>query len=140
MRAQANILWVLAGFFLVADAAYTVWSLLSTEFHAVEWAGTLGIGLAAVLAIFLAFYMNRSHAAQSGELPEDRLDANIDDGDPEIGFFSPWSWWPIVLAAGCSIAFLGLAVGLWLCFFAAVFVAVALVGWVFEAYRGNFAH
>lgn len=140
MRAQSNIFWVLAGFFLVADAAYTIWSLISREFHAVEWTGTVGIGLAAIMALFLGFYMNRSHFSQSGELPEDRLDANIDDGDPEIGFFNPWSWWPITLAAGCTLCFLGLAVGTWICFFGAAIVAVTLVGWVFENYRGIHQH
>lgn len=140
MRAQSNIFWVLAVFFFVADAGYTVWSLLSTEFRAVEWTGTLGIGLAGVLAIFLAFYMNRSHYAQTGELPEDRLDAEIDDGDPEIGFFNPFSWWPIALAAGCTLIFLSLAVGIWIIFFGVAITAVSLVGWVYENYRGVYRH
>lgn len=140
MRAQSNIFWVLAVFFFLADAAYTVWSLLSAEFRTVEWTGTLGIGLAGILAIFLGYYMNRSHYAQTGELPEDRLDAEIDDGDPEIGFFNPFSWWPIVLAAGCTIIFLALAVGIWLIFFGAAITAVALVGWVYENYRGVYRH
>ncbi|ARC56778.1 Cytochrome c oxidase polypeptide 4 [Frondihabitans sp. 762G35] len=140
MRAQSNIFWVLAVFFFVADAAYTVWSLLSYEFAKVEWTGTLGIGLAGIMSIFLGYYMNRSHAAQSGDLPEDRLDANIDDGDPEIGFFNPWSWWPIILAAGCTLVFLGLAVGMWIIFFGAALTTIALVGWVFENYRGIHQH
>ena len=53
----------------------------------------------AVLSAFIAFYLGRVHREQGAELPEDRLDANIDDGDAELGFFSPWSWWPIMLAA-----------------------------------------
>jgi hypothetical protein len=140
MRAQSNIFIILGIFFLLADAAYTIWSLVSAEFHAVEWTGTVGIGLAAIMSFFLAFYMNRSHFAQSGELPEDRLDAEIDDGDPEIGFFSPWSWWPIALAAGCTLCFLGLAIGFWICFIGGAVVAVTLVGWVFENYRGQYQH
>jgi hypothetical protein len=140
MRAQANIFWVLAVFFFVADAGYTVWSLLSSEFNKVEWTGTLGIGLAGIMAVFLGFYMNRAHYAQTGELPEDRLDANIDDGDTEIGFFNPYSWWPIVLAAGCTLCFLGLAVGFWIVFIGAAITTVALVGWVYENYRGQYQH
>lgn len=79
------------------------------------------------------------HKEQGGELPEDRLDANIDDGDAELGFFSPWSWWPIVLAGGAALAFLGLAVGFWITFIAVPLALIGLVGWVFEYYRGNFA-
>jgi hypothetical protein len=84
--------------------------------------------------------MGRSHAAQGGELAEDRPDANIDDGDPELGHFSPWSWWPILLAFSCGLIFLALAVGMWIIYIGGALVAVALVGWVYEYYRGNFAH
>ena len=89
--------------------------------------------------MFIAFYLGRVHSAQGGELPEDRLDANIDDGDPESGFFSPWSWWPIMLAGSAALLFLGLAVGIWICFIAVGIGLIALVGWVYEYYRGLFA-
>ncbi|WP_423924006.1 cytochrome c oxidase subunit 4 [Frigoribacterium sp. 2-23] len=138
MKTNATLFWIISIFFFIADAAYTIWSLIDVQ--KVEWTGTVGIGLAGVLGVFLAFYMGRSHAAQGGELPEDRLDANIDDGDPEMGHFSPWSWWPIILAAGAGVIFLGLAVGIWIIPIGAAFTAVALVGWVYEYYRGNFAH
>jgi len=138
MKTNATLFWILAIFFFLMCAIYVLWSLLDTG--QVEWAGTLGIGLAGMLGAFLAFYMGRSHATQGGELPEDRLDANIDDGDPEMGFFSPWSWWPIILAAGCSLIFLALAAGMWIIYIGAALTAVALVGWVYEYYRGNFAH
>ena len=53
--------------------------------------------------MLIAFYLGRVHRAQGGELPEDRLDANIDDGDAEQGHFSPWSWWPIMLASAAAL-------------------------------------
>ncbi|MEN0102899.1 MAG: cytochrome c oxidase subunit 4, partial [Curtobacterium sp.] len=64
----------------------------------------------------------------------------IEDGDAELGHFSPWSWWPILLAASTSICFLGVAAGLWIVPIGLALVAVTLVGWVFEYYRGNFGH
>ena len=138
MRTNATLFWILAIFFFLMDAVYVIWSLIDTG--KVEWAGTMGIGLAGTLGVFLAFYMGRSHAAQGGELAEDRPDANIDDGDPELGHFSPWSWWPILLAFSCGLIFLALAVGMWIIYIGGALVAVALVGWVYEYYRGNFAH
>jgi hypothetical protein len=138
MRAQVNIFWILTGFFILADTGYTIWNMVSLG-H-IEWAGTLTIGLCGVMSVFLGFYLSRSHFAQHGELPEDRPDANVDDGDPEVGFFNPYSWWPIALAAGCTLCFLGLAVGLWICFIGAAVVATTLVGWVFENYRGVYQH
>ena len=154
MRTNAILFYVLAAFFLLADAAYVVWSLLD-ETHGtvaagnslanagigrIEWVGTVAIALCAVLSIFIAFYVGRAHAAVGGELPEDRLDANIDDGDPEMGFFAPWSWWPVMLAASAALVFLGIAVGFWIAIIGGAVVVVSLVGWQYEFYRGNHAH
>lgn len=155
MNTQAKLFWILFGFFAAADATYVIWSLVN---HAegnnsqlagtqgsggynspIEWAGTIAIALAAILSAFIAFYLGRSHRAVGGELPEDRMDANIDDGDAEIGFFSPWSWWPVLLAAGCALMFMGIAIGVWISFIGAALTVVCLVGWVYEYYRGNFA-
>ena len=138
MRANTNLFWILFGFMALADVAYTIWSLIWYEGQ-VEWVGTVAIGLAAILSAFLAFYLGRVHKAQGAELPEDRLDSNIDDGDPEMGFYSPWSWWPIILAGGGALLMLGLAVGIWLSFIAAALTLVAIVGWTYEYYRGYFA-
>lgn len=145
MGTNVRLFWVLAGFFVLADIAYIVWSLLvsaqpsaQTE-PTIEWVGAIAIGLTAVLSGFIAFYLGRVHKTQGGELPEDRLDANIDDGDAEQGHFSPWSWWPICLAAGAAIVFAGLAVGAWVAYIGSAILVVSLVGWVYEYYRGNFA-
>ncbi|MBE7195793.1 MAG: cytochrome c oxidase subunit 4, partial [Gordonia polyisoprenivorans] len=70
---------------------------------------------------------------------EDRQDADIDDGDAEQGFFSPWSWWPFMLGLSLALMFLGFAVGVWISIIGAPLVLVAVVGWQFEYYRGNFA-
>lgn len=137
MKTNIALLWVLTVYFFVLAAVYTVWSLLDTG--EVEWAGSLAIGLSGGLAVFIAFYLQIQLKNQGGELPEDRLDAEIDDGDAEIGFYSPWSWWPIVLAAGAALAFLGLAAGVWVTFYAVPLVLIALVGWTYEYYRGYFA-
>lgn len=139
MRANAILFWILAVFFILSAVAYTVWNLVDPMHGKIEWVGTVALVLSAILAAFIAFYVGRSHASQGGELPEDRLDANIDDGDPELGHFSPWSWWPIALAAGAALVLLGLAVGFWICFIGVAFSLVCIVGWVFEYYRGYFA-
>ncbi|MBC7442935.1 MAG: cytochrome c oxidase subunit 4 [Ramlibacter sp.] len=139
MRANVNLLWILTGFFALVATAYTVWGLIDPNQGRIEWAGTLVLGLCSVFVAFVAFYLSRVHGAQGGELPEDRLDANIDDGDPEVGFYSPWSWWPILLAGSAALLFLGLAVGVWISIVALGIGIICLVGWVYEYYRGNFA-
>ena len=139
MRASAILFWILAGFFAISAGIYAYWTWFDESQPGIEPAGTVALTLTAVLSAFIAFYLGRVHSAQGAELPEDRLDANIDDGDAELGFFSPWSWWPIVLAGGAALGFLGLAIGFWITFIAIPIVAIALVGWVYEYYRGNFA-
>lgn len=140
MKANVILFWLLAGFFAFCTGLYIVWSLLDSDHGAIEPAGTVALALATMLGVFIAFYLGRVHRNQGGELPEDRLDANIDDGDPELGHFSPWSWWPIVLAAGAATALLGIGIGVWITFIAVPVVLIALVGWTYEYYRGYFAH
>ena len=149
MRVNANIFWLLTAFFALVATAYTVWVLLDNAntpegsptltAQGVEWVGSIALGLGAVMSGFLAFYITITKRAQRGEIPEDIPTADIDDGDPEVGHFSPWSWWPMVLAAGLALMFLGFAVGIWITFLGAPIVLLGVVGWQYEYYRGNFA-
>jgi hypothetical protein len=151
MSTQAKMFWILCGFFFAADAAYIIWSLIdysirvAEEPHggipgpSIEYVGAVGIALTGILSGFIAFYLGRSNASVGGLLPEDRVDAEIDDGDAEQGFFSPWSWWPMMLALGAALVFLGLAAGFWLSFIGATILGISVVGWIYEYYRGNFA-
>ena len=137
MKTNIAVLSVLTVYFFILAAVYTVWSLL--DGGRVEWVGTLTVVLSGTLTVFIAFFLQVQLRNQGGDLPEDKLDAEIDDGDPEIGFYSPWSWWPIVLAGGAAVAFLGLGVGYWVSLYALPFVLIGIVGWTYEYYRGYFA-
>lgn len=143
MKTNIGIFWMLAVFFALATILYVVWGLAvhtNVEWYlAIEWAGAIAMLLTGVLFAFVGFYLTMTQRRLGALLPEDRLDADIDDGDPEIGHFSPWSWWPITLAFALGLVFLGLAVGFWIAFIGVPLVLVALVGWVYEYYRGNFA-
>jgi hypothetical protein len=153
MRTNTGLWWVLAGFFGLVGIVYTAWNLFShwdtnltggqSYWEAVtlsiEWVGTIALLFTALMSILIAFYIGRVHHAQGGELPEDILTSDIDDGDPELGEFSPWSWWPIVLAASAGLGMMGLAIGNWLFPIGLAVFVVAIVGWVYEYYRGYFA-
>src|SRR5215207_11733316 len=118
MRANTGLWWLLSGFFLLMTITYSVWSivvnLMNPWYIAIEWVGSVALLFATLMAALIAFYIGRVHKAQGGELPEDVLTADIDDGDPELGEFSPWSWWPIVLASSAALGMIGLAVGAWM--------------------------
>ena len=49
------------------------------------------------------------------------------------------TWWPIVLASSAALGMLGLAVGSWIFPIGLAVFVVAIVGWVYEYYRGYFA-
>ena len=137
MKFNANLFFWLTIFYLVDAIGYTVWAI--NYYGNVEIIGTAAIGMLVFMSAFLSFYMNNTHKHQ-GAVPEDRLDANIEDGDAEIGFFSPWSWWPFFIGAFAALAFTSLAVGWWLFFIAFPLALVALIGFVFEYSRGQHAH
>ncbi len=152
MKSNAVLFWTLCAFFTIAAVLYTVWALTvhgtgvitqpnyGPDMGHVEWVGTLALGLCAVMFAFLGYYVGKTYQSQGGELAEDRLDANIDDGDPEVGHFSPWSWWPILLSGSASLIFLGVAIGAWIAIIGVVVLIITLVGWTYEYYRGYFAH
>ncbi len=143
MKTNVNLWRILAGFFLFLAIVYTGWNIVEHSdrawFNAIEWVGTVVFLFTFFMSALIAFYIDRVHQAQGGELPEDTLTADIDDADPEIGEFSPWSWWPLVLASSAALAMVGLAVGTFLLPIGFAVFVIAIVGWVYEYYRGYFA-
>lgn len=139
MKSSIVIFWVITAYMVIVSSIYTVWNVMVHGY--VEWAGSLTILLSGALTAFIAVYLGLVKRKQGGTLVEDIDDADIDDGDPELGEFSPWSWWPLLLAFSAALAVLGVCVGfnMWLTFIAVPIVLVAIVGWVYEYYRGNFA-
>jgi hypothetical protein len=138
MGVNVKLFWVLSAFYFISSALYTVWSLVDPFHERVEWAGSLALAMCGVLFALIAFYLGRAHKAQGGELIEDLPDSTVDEG-AELGFYSPWSWWPLAIAFAIGLVFLGLAVAVWMVFIGVTLTFVFLVGWVFEYYRGNFA-
>lgn len=133
MKIESRLFYFGIPFFILVDVVYgfmTKWD---------EWVGILGILLVAGLAGMIGFYFAFT-GKRVGKRPEDRSDGEIYEGAGEQGQFSPWSWWPIFLAFGAAMAFLGLALGWWILFIALGFIIVGLIGWVYEYSRGDHAH
>ena len=137
MKPNIWMLVILGFFFTIADIAYGIWTFLDQG--SVEPIGTAAIACLVILSFFIAFFL-WSGDRRAGLLPEDNIDGEIADSAGEVGFFSPWSWWPFVLGCSLAVMFASLAVGWWLFFVAAPFALVGLVGFVFEYSRGAHAH
>jgi len=126
--------WLFLGcgiFFGGADVVY--W------YTSKEPTGTVALALAVCLAILVGFYVLFT-GRRLPVRPEDNPEGEIAEGTGEIGFFSPHSWWPLWLGLAGAVAALGFAIGWWLFLIGLLGVVFASIGFVFEYYRGHFAH
>lgn len=123
-------LWGCAFYALVA-IVYGVWSD--------DWAGTTALAFTAFMAFLVGFYLTFT-ARRVGPQPEDDIHGDIEDADPDYGFFSPHSWWPLALGASAATIGVGLVFAAWLVLLGVVALMLSLVGFVFEYYRGDFSH
>ncbi|PRI11301.1 cytochrome c oxidase subunit 4 [Leucobacter massiliensis] len=139
MKPTIVIFWFLTAYFIVVSVLYSAWHYAAEG--TLELAGSLAILLSGGLAALIAIYLMLVKRKQGGVLVEDRPDSDIDDGDPEIGEFPPHSWWPFTLAGGAALVVLGVCLQgtYWLFFFSLPLVPIAVCGWIYEYYRGNFA-
>ena len=119
-----------AGFFFFAIAA-VIYGLLAEE-----PVGTVALAFTAGLAFLIGYYLLFT-ARRIDPRPEDSKTAEIVDGAGELGFYSPHSWWPLAVAGCAAITFLGVAVGWWLFIIGAGAAVLAVIGLVFEYYRGE---
>ena len=101
--------------------------------------GTTALALTGALAFLVAFYVLYT-AKRVDPRPEDRLNGDIEEADPEYGFFSPHSWWPLAIGVSAAIISVGLIFAVWIIVFGVFLLFMSLFGWMFEYYRGEFAH
>ncbi len=133
MKVETRIFAWGVPFFLLAAFVYgfmTDWK---------EWLGFPALLLTGLLAALISFYLNYT-GRHIDPRPEDDPLGEIHENAGEMGIFAPQSWWPLPLALGAGMTFMGLAAGWWLFYIGAVFSVFAIVGWVFEFYRGEHAH
>jgi hypothetical protein len=132
MKVETYIFGINAVFFILVAPAYWYMTYDPT--------GTAALTMTALLTSLVTFYL-WFHASKMEPRPEDRQEGEIADGAGELGFFPPFSWWPLWAAATLALAVYGLAYSAWWLFAIAVgFGSIALSGWIFEYYRGEHAH
>ncbi len=130
MKVEYKLFVSIGAFFTVAGLVYgmvTGWS---------EPVGPFGLLLSAALSALIGFYLWWT-GRKLDPRPEDDPLALISVAEGEYGFFSPHSWWPLLLGAASAVVFLGLAVGWWLFIIGLGFATLALIGWTFESFRGE---
>lgn len=134
MKAETWTMGVCTTFFVLVAPAY--WLI------AEDPTGTSALVMTALLGALTTFYLG-FHAYKAGAepRPEDRNDGEIADGAGELGFFPPYSWWPLWCGSCLAvIVFAGALQAWWLMVIGFGLGALASVGWVFEYYKGEHAH
>jgi len=121
------------GFIFYAFLAGIYWYFSRDE------VGTTALALTGALAFLISFYALYT-SKRVYPRPEDRLDAEVDEADPEYGFYSPHSWWPLAVGVSVLALVFGLIFAVWLIVLGVAALMFAVIGWLFEYYRGEFAH
>jgi hypothetical protein len=132
VKVEAWIFAITTAFFVVVSPAY--WLIAG------DWTGTSALVMTTLLAAMMTLYLG-FHASKMEPRPEDRKDGDIADGAGELGFFPPYSWWPLWCASSLGVIVYAVAIGAWwLVIIGFGLGALALSGWIFEYYRGEHAH
>jgi hypothetical protein len=126
------------GLFFIGFVFYSLLSGVYWYFSRDE-IGTTALALTGGMAFLISFYALYT-SKRVYPRPEDRLDAEMDEADPEYGFYSPHSWWPLAVAVPTVMIVLGLIFAVWLIVLGVAALVLGLVGLLFEYYRGEFAH
>ena len=132
MRNETWIFGTCTIFFLFVAPAYWLISGDPT--------GTTALVMTTLLTGLITFYLG-FHAGRMEPRPEDRKEGEIAEGAGELGFFPPYSWWPLWCGATLAVCVFGIAMGAWWLFIMGVGLgSLALCGWIYEYYVGVHAH
>ncbi|WP_244927514.1 cytochrome c oxidase subunit 4 [Nocardioides sp. W7] len=138
MKAEAWIFAACTIFLVLVTPAY--WLVTDASDHGGDWTGTSALFMTTLLTAMVTLYLG-FHARRMDPRPEDRKEAEIADGAGELGFFPPYSWWPLWCALTLSVIVFALAMtAWWLVIIGAALGSLALSGLIFEYYRGEHAH
>jgi hypothetical protein len=138
MKSEAWVFAICTAFLVLVTPAY--WFVTAASDEGGDWTGTSALVMTTLLVAMVTLYLG-FHARKMDARPEDRKDAEIVDGAGELGFFPPYSWWPLWCAAALAVCMIGIAAGAWWLFIiGGTLGALALCGLVFEYYRGEHAH
>jgi membrane protease YdiL (CAAX protease family) len=140
MKAEAWIFGACTAFFLLVTPAYWLVTDASDHTGGGDWTGTSALAMTFLLTLMVTIFLG-FHAQKMDPRPEDRKTAEIADGAGELGFFPPYSWWPLWCAMALGAMVFGVAMAAWwLVILGGALGGVALSGWIYEYYRGEHAH
>jgi hypothetical protein len=125
MRVESRIFEILTVFFFVVGTVYLILSQEPAGSAALYLTG----GLALIVGTYFRFVARRLEAPR----PEDNPSGEVSDGAGDVGFFSPGSYWPIMLAGAVALTALSLAfMYFWAVAISLVILLICVGGLLFE--------
>ena len=125
MRVESRIFELLTIFFFVVGIIYVV--------IAREPAGSAALFLTGGLALIVGTYFRFVARRLEAPRPEDNPSGEISDGAGDVGFFSPGSYWPIMLAGAVALVAISLAFFFpWAITISAIILLICVGGLLFE--------
>ena len=125
MRVESRIFELLTIFFFVIGTIYLVISREPAGSAALFLTG----GLSLIVGTYFRFVARRLEAPR----PEDNPGGEISDGAGDVGFFSPGSYWPVILAAAVALTGISLAfMYFWAVAISIILIVMAVGGLLFE--------
>ena len=125
MRVESRIFELLTVFFFVIGVIYLV--------LAQEPVGSAGLFLTGGLSLIVGTYFRFVARRLEAPRPEDNPAGEISDGAGDVGFFSPGSYWPIMLAGAVGLTGISLAfMYFWALAISAIILLIAIGGLLFE--------
>lgn len=135
MKSEARLFLGVALFLALCAPVYAWWT--DYDLGSVDWIGTVALIMSTLLCGMCGGYF--WFVSRRIDLrPEDRMDAEIDEGAGEIGFFSPGSYWPVGIAALATTAGVGMVFMMWWLVAVGILgVLLAASAMIFEYYTGT---
>ena len=125
MKVEARVFEILTVFFFVVGTIYLVLSQEPAGSAALYLTG----GLSLIVGTYFRFVARRLEAPR----PEDNPAGEISDGAGDVGFFSPGSYWPILLAGAVALTAISLAfMYVWPIVISAIILLICIGGLLFE--------
>ncbi|MGH3614529.1 MAG: cytochrome c oxidase subunit 4 [Pseudonocardia sp.] len=124
MKVESRVFELCTAFFFLCAIVYAV--------LARESVGVAGLFLTGGLSLIIGTYF-RFVSRRLEERPEDNPQAEVSDGAGDVGFFSPGSYWPIMMAGAAAFLAISMAfMYVWMVVVGGVALLITIAGLVFE--------
>lgn len=135
MKIEGRIFNYIALFAFVMAVVYGLWSALDSG-YGIEPIGLVALMLTGGLCLIIGTYF-RFIQRRIEPRPEDREEADVEEGAGEVGFFSASSYWPVAMATAGGIIAVALAFWMvWLMITGIILLLFAVGGLLFEYHIG----